>query len=109
MLDRLGVPYFQDLLSLEPGQRWEPLLYRYIDESDVFYLFWSSAAKRSKWVRKEVQYALRRQSESPAPPPEIVPVIIEGPPPVAPPRYLAALHFNDKFLYFIDKEVDSSQ
>jgi hypothetical protein len=104
MLDRLKIAYFADLLSLEPGERWEAQLYRYIDESDVFYLFWSSAAKNSEWVEKEVRHALRRQAGKHDAPPEIVPVIIEGPPLVPPPPYLAALHFNDKILYFIEKE-----
>ena len=34
-------------------------------------------------------------------PPEIIPVPIEGPPPVAPPPELAHLHFNDRLLYFM--------
>jgi hypothetical protein len=34
-------------------------------------------------------------------PPEIVPVPIEGPPPVPPPEELAHLHFNHRMLYFM--------
>jgi hypothetical protein len=33
---------------------------RKIDESDVFFLFWSTAAKQSEWVVKEVRYAIER-------------------------------------------------
>lgn len=104
MLDLVKLKYFQDLLDIEPGQQWEPLIYRYIDESDVFFLFWSQAAKESDWVEKEVRHALGKKGDNYHAPPEIVPVIIEGPPPVAPPSYLAAVHFNDKFLYFIRVE-----
>jgi hypothetical protein len=101
MLDRVNIGFFQDLLSLEPGERWEKALYRKIDESDVFFLFWSSAAKRSEWVLKEVRYAIERHAGDEMAAPEIIPVIIEGPPPVAPPPELQDLHFNDKFVYFI--------
>jgi hypothetical protein len=101
MLDRTGIGYFQDLLSLDPGERWERTLYRKIDESDVFFLFWSTAAKNSECVMKEVRYAIELHGGDEMAPPEIVPVLIEGPPPVAPPPELKDLHFNDRFLYFI--------
>ncbi len=96
-----GIEVFQDILDLEPGDRWERELYRNIDECDLFLLFWSTAAKESKWVLKEALYALERQGKDGLNPPEIIPVIIEGPPPVAPPDELQHLHFNDKLLYLI--------
>jgi len=101
MLARLGIRCFQDVLDLEPGERWERALYRHIDESDLFLLFWSAAAKRSKWVLKEVRYALQRKGSDEFAPPEIMPVPLEGPPPVAPPQELAHLHFGDPMLYFM--------
>ena len=104
MLARLGIEYFQDVLTLEPGQRWERELYRHIDESDLFLLFWSSAAKQSQWVHKEVQYAIARRGDDELAPPEIVPIPIEGPPVTEPPPELAHLHFNDYLLYFMAQE-----
>lgn len=104
MLAAVRLEYFQDLLSLEPGERWERALYKHIDDSDAFFLFWSKSAKRSKWVMEEVRYALARKAADESAPPEIVPVIIEGPPLVKPPKELADLHFNDKILYFIDRD-----
>ena len=101
MLARLKINYFQDVLNLEPGMRWQRELYRHIDNSDVFLLFWSRAAKQSEWVMREVNYALRQQSSSAIMLPEIIPVIIEGPPPVEPPPELAHLHFDDYLVYFI--------
>lgn len=101
MLELTGTKFFQDLLSLEPGERWERELFREIDQSDVFYLFWSNAAKRSEWVMKEVEYAIKRKGNDDLAPPEIVPVIIEGPPPVSPPPELAHLHFNHHIIYFM--------
>ena len=101
MLRQLSIEFFQDLLSLEPGERWAKALYKNIDKSDVFFLFWSSAAKQSEWVMKEVRYAMERKGGDEFAEPEIVPVIIEGPPAAAPPPELQHLHFNDTFIYFI--------
>ncbi len=101
MLELQGITFFQDFLSLEPGQRWKRELYHEIDRSDVFYLFWSTAAKESEWVMKEVNYALQRKGHDDSAPPAIVPVIIEGPPPVPPPPELAHLHFNHYLIYFM--------
>ncbi|OYE06223.1 toll/interleukin-1 receptor domain-containing protein [Nostoc sp. 'Peltigera membranacea cyanobiont' 232] len=96
-----GITVFQDILNLEPGDRWEQELYRNIDDWDLFLLFWSTAAKESPWVLKEVLYALERQGSDGLRSPEIIPVIIEGPPLVPPPPELQALHFNDKLLYLM--------
>lgn len=101
MLEAARIEYFQDVLSLDPGERWEKSLYKYIDRSDVVFLFWSKAASESQWVEKEVLYALERQQGQDNAPPDIIPIIIEGPPPVKPPASLSFLHFNDKFIYFI--------
>ena len=102
MLARTGIDYFQDLLSLDPGDRWEKKLYEKIDSSDVFFLFWSTAAKNSEWVMKEVLYVQGKRGLTHYGKPEIIPIIIEGPPPVAPPDALKDLHFNDTFMYFIN-------
>jgi hypothetical protein len=103
VLPTVGIRTFQDVLNLEPGQRWERSLYRHIDESDIILLFWSSAAKRSKWVRKEVRYALDRKHGDEFAPPEIGPVILEGPPVPRPWKELAYLHFNDPRIYIMDR------
>jgi hypothetical protein len=103
MLARLVPDFFLDFIKLEPGQRWAKGLYKQIDDSDVFFLFWSTAAKQSRWVMREVDYALNRKGGDEEAPPEIIPMVIEGPPPVKPPRRLSHLHFNDMFLYFMTK------
>ena len=99
MLRLVGIAFFQDLLSLDPGQRWAQQLYSHIDTSDVFFLFWSTPAKQSKWLTKEWRYGLKRKRLD-----FIKPVMIEGPPPVPPPKALARLHFNDGLLYVIRAE-----
>jgi hypothetical protein len=101
MLSVTRIKYFQDILNLEPGDRWERELYKKIDDADVFFLFWSKAASESEWVLKEIQYALNRKSGNEDFPPEIIPVIIEKSPP-NPPVELKDIHFNDKIIYFID-------
>jgi hypothetical protein len=101
MLARLKISYFQDVMDLEPGVRWEQALYRYIDDCDLFLLFWSAAARDSQWVLKELRYALSRKGSDDLAPPEILPIPIEGPPTVLPPAELSHLHFGDYLLYFM--------
>lgn len=101
MLKAGHVEFFQDVLDLDPGQRWEQELYRHIDECDVFYLFWSSAASESPWVQKEMRYAWERKAGDDGAAPEFVPIPIEGPPIPLPPDYLQHLHFNDALLAHI--------
>jgi hypothetical protein len=100
MLKLMGVACFQDILDLAPGERWERALYRHIDDSDVFLLFWSPAANGSEWVLKEARYALDLQRGDPEAPPHILPVVLTRPPPVPPPD-LGHLHFNDPIVYFL--------
>jgi len=103
ILSIVGIRYFQDVLTLEPGERFERSLELGIQECDLFLLFWSAAARDSEWVRKEVGLALGRKAGNDSAPPEIRPVIVEGPPVVAPWEELADLHFNDRCLYFMNR------
>jgi hypothetical protein len=95
-----GIEVFQDVLSLDPGERWARGLWTAIDDCDLFLLFWSEAARRSEWVAREIAHALARkggQADADTPP-AIQPVPIEGPPIPLPPLALGALHFNDALL-----------
>jgi hypothetical protein len=96
-----GLSVFQDVLDLEPGDRWDRELYREIDNCDVVLLFWSRAAAASPWVAKEIDYALARKQGQDDRPPDIQPVPIEGPPIPTPPEKLRHLHFNDALLAHI--------
>jgi hypothetical protein len=97
VLQAAQIEFFQDVLSLDPGDRWKKEIYRHIDSCDLFLLFWSAAARKSRWVMKETRYAFDRQKGNPDADPAIRPVLIEEPIP-APPRYLKHLQFNDKLL-----------
>jgi len=101
MLESIGVDYFQDIIHLDPGDRWEQSLYKNIDDCDVFLLFWSEHSKASQWVQKEWEYALQQQDSSGEETPDIIPVILEGPPVPHPPKALQHLHFNDVHLYLL--------
>jgi hypothetical protein len=102
LIGALKMNFFQDVLTLSPGDQWEQQLYSEIDQCDVFLLFWSRAASASTWVIKEAEYALQLAK---AAPPEkrldIVPILLEGPPPPPPPPSLRELHFNDPIRYVI--------
>jgi hypothetical protein len=54
----LGDRYLRDAMDLRTGQQWRDELRRFIDEADVFQLFWSSSSMRSPYVREEWEYAL---------------------------------------------------
>jgi hypothetical protein len=98
------IDFFQDVLSLEPGQRWEREIYKKIAICDAFFLFWSSHAKKSEWVIREALLALQYQKASPDGAPYFMPIIIEGPPIVTPPKELHEIHFNDPIQYMIFAE-----
>jgi hypothetical protein len=96
------IDFFQDLLNLSPGERWEQRLFTEIDNCDVFLLFWSHHAQQSKWVIFEAEHALQRAKIAPEDGvPEIVPYLLEGPPPPLPPVSLKDIHFNDPLRYII--------
>ena len=50
MLQLMGKRFFQDLIDLDPGDRWKRKLYHYIDECDAVLLFWSTFRSVYKWT-----------------------------------------------------------
>ena len=80
----LGIDYLRDVVSLRSGEPWQPALLSMIERADIFQLFWSRNAVRSKYVEDEWRYALRLGREPsrfirpvywtepmPSPPPEL--------------------------------------
>ncbi len=99
-----NIDFFQDILSLDPGERWESALYSHIDNCDLFLLFWSKAAAESEWVLKEIEYALARRRDSGESVPDIKPIILESPPPLPPAHLeggLGGQHLDDYLSYLI--------
>jgi hypothetical protein len=101
-LQAAHIEFFQDILSSEPGERWEPRIYEEIASCDLFLLFWSTNAAQSKWVLREAELAVARQNASSDEEPDIMPIILEGPPVPQPiPDFLKHLQFNDYLVYLI--------
>jgi hypothetical protein len=88
-----GIDVFVDVLSLRSGEDWETLLLDNIRRRDVFYLFWSDAARQSPWVEREWRFALRERGLD-----YIHPIPLADPREVPPPAELASRHFNDLIL-----------
>ena len=108
MLRQAGIHVLMDVIGMKPDMNWEEQVYRYIDQADVFYIFWSEAAANSPWVTREVAYALAHKARRADGRPEIVPVPLSAPIP-PPPAYLSDLPFNDAFLYFIKAEGEAQK
>ena len=83
-----GIDVFVDCLDICPGRPWQPELERQILQRDLFILFWSTAAAKSRWVRWEYERAcIAKPAESL----QIQP-LENG---IKPPRALRHLHFAD--------------
>lgn len=80
---------FWDVVSLRSGEFWRKRLKDEIARRDIFYLFWSIAASRSKWVKTEWNTALEIRGIE-----FIDPVPLDPPDLAPPPKKLAQLHFN---------------
>jgi hypothetical protein len=94
LIEIQGMEYSLDKLSLRTGSEWQTELHQQIEKSDLFLLCWSQHAATSKWVAKEIEWALRTQRETRGLRPDIRPFVLDGPPSAPPPRSLRHLHFN---------------
>lgn len=102
-LQSAGFDVFQDVLRLEPGERYEPKILGEIERSDQFMLVWSRHASASEWVRKEWVHARDCQRRSRDGLPDIKPLPLEGPDRVPPPEELSDIHFNSVMLPLIEQ------
>ncbi|MGH8593994.1 MAG: HEAT repeat domain-containing protein [Gammaproteobacteria bacterium] len=84
------LPELLDVASLRSGDDWEDRIMKAIVKRDIFYLFWSLAASRSRWVEKEWRMALATRGLE-----FIDPVPLDPPSKVPPPTELARLHFGE--------------
>lgn len=101
MLAAQGIAFFQDLLSLKPGERYTDKILGRIDQSDLFVLFWSRHAAKSEWVRREIARAEARQREHPEGLPDISAIVLDTPDIAPPPDSISHLHLNDPVAYLI--------
>jgi hypothetical protein len=62
-----------DVIQLRSGHHWEQELWNQVPSHDVFYLFWSAEAKRSKRVEEEWRCALQARGRNFIEPVQLVP------------------------------------
>lgn len=86
---------FLDVTSLRSGEYWQIRLEEEIVTRDIFYLFWSVAARESTWVDWEWRTAMRTRGLD-----YIEPVPLDSPIKAPPPPELAKLHFNEWTRFF---------
>jgi hypothetical protein len=92
----LGIYVFVDKDSLLSGQDFERRIFREIENTDLFQLYWSFNALASEWVTKEWNYARKlansvdRKGEN-----FIRPVVWEPPKPPPLPEPLSHLHYGN--------------
>jgi hypothetical protein len=86
----LGIDVLVDKTSLRSGQDWHQGLSRLIEEADLFQLFWSEAASRSRYVAEEWQEALSLQDRKGE---RFIRPLYWNTPWPPPPAQLAHLHF----------------
>ena len=94
-IEQNGIKIFWDRLNLHNHEKWKSQLENAIKDSEAFLLFWSSHASQSEWVNWEWQTALQHKGLR-----SIEPHPLEGPDEAPPPDELKELHFDDKYLYF---------
>jgi len=87
---------FVDVLSLRAGDRWQQRVEREVSLRDRLFLFWSNAARSSRWVDFEWRLAQRLKGID-----AIDPVPLVDPRSAPPPDELSALHFGDAFVEYI--------
>jgi hypothetical protein len=87
---------FIDVARLRSGDNWQLRLRDEIIRRDVLYLFWSEAAKSSRWVTWEWKCALQERGIE-----FIDPIPLVSPKSVPPPPELAAIHFDEWVLAYM--------
>jgi hypothetical protein len=95
--DHRGIPAIwpfrsSNILNLDPGERWQPRLWKEIDRCNIFLLFWSAASARPERVIKEVERAWRRQARNRGLRPVIRPEVLEHPAPTPEQDWLKSFH-----------------
>ena len=105
LMHALKISYFQDLLSESSGRPVARSLALGNRQERCFFAILVKACAEIQMGHRKVEYALQRsQAATPSHPFEIVPVLLEGPPPPLPPKSLNDIHFNDAIRYVIFAE-----
>lgn len=101
---KAGITDFFDRKDIGAGEVWNEEIRKNLDQCDLFVLFWSSSARGSEGVAREIAYALGRKTGDEGQPPTFDPLSLELPVPRPLPTGLESLNFDDPLLYFIRAE-----
>lgn len=92
---RPDLSLFMDQESLRSGQNWQEVLKAEIEQRDMLFLCWSPDAKASEWVDFEWRHMYNKQGIE-----HIDPIPLISPKKCPPPKELAMLHFDDRWLRY---------
>jgi hypothetical protein len=62
--EAIGMEFLRDQKVLRSGEKWNSELLSLIERADIFQLYWSEAAKGSRYVKQEWQHALAQNREN---------------------------------------------
>lgn len=97
--EALGIYVYIDKKKLRSGQQWKRTLFYFIEQSDIFQLFWSNSSSKSNYVRDEWKYALSINRDSRKNQTFIRPLYWQKKLP-EPPQELSHIHFA-----YLDKKL----
>lgn len=89
-VQKLGDRYLRDVSVLRSGEVWNERLLQAINDADIFQLFWSEEAAKSRYVEQEWRYALGLVATHP----EFIRPLYWTETPYPPPPELSRLHFE---------------
>ncbi|MCC6972848.1 MAG: toll/interleukin-1 receptor domain-containing protein [Anaerolineae bacterium] len=89
----LGYEFLRDRDKLRPGEPWNDRLMTFIDQANIFQLYWSARSAKSEYCRQEWQHALGLIQSGRKPADFIRPVYWDRDAFVNPPPELGNLHF----------------
>ena len=91
-----SISIWWDVERFRSGDDWEKRLAAEVPTKDIFYLFWSKNAAKSKWVDMEWRFALQSRGLA-----YIDPIPLDRTPP---PKELESLQFTDRFVRHLEYE-----
>ena len=62
VLEDAGLEVWDDTREIMPGDNWADKVVQALQESDAMVVFLTPDAMRSRWVRRDIEYALGEQS-----------------------------------------------
>jgi hypothetical protein len=99
-----GVEVFVDCLSIRPGEQWKKVIAQEILNREMFLLFWSRNAKKSKWVDWELKHALSCKERD-----AIQPHPLESAEVATPPAELGEFQFGAMYEFYLASSLEITE